>query len=123
MLIFVRLLHEANFSLYIESLSELIPWFFALDQTNYARWLSVHLRDMITLSHPAIYAEFKNGHFAVFKSRKPFSAIALDHAHVNEQNNHLVKDDGGAVGLLQSSVALRRWMVAGPELARGNSRI
>lgn len=45
-----------------------------------------------------------------------FSAIALDHAH--EQTNASVKGDGDAVGLTESPGALRRWMVAGPEIAR-----
>ena len=30
----------------------------------------------------------------------------------------MIKGDGGAVGLTESPVALRRWMVAGPEIAR-----
>ena len=50
------------------------------------------------------------------KSTRPFSAIAFDHAH--EQNNAVVKDDGGAIDLTQNPRALLRWMVAGPELAR-----
>ncbi|KAK3735626.1 hypothetical protein QZH41_007395 [Actinostola sp. cb2023] len=41
---------------------------------------------------------------------------ALDHAH--EQVNAIVKGEGGAVGLTENPAALRRWMVAGPELAR-----
>ena len=45
-----------------------------------------------------------------------FSSIALDHAH--EQVNAIVKGEGGAVGLTENPAALRRWMVAGPELAR-----
>ena len=50
------------------------------------------------------------------KSTRPFSAIAIDHAH--EQNNAVVKGDGGAIGLTQNPRALLRWMVAGPEIAR-----
>ena len=42
--------------------------------------------------------------------------MALDQAH--EQNNGAVKSDGGAVGLTQNPQALRRWMVAGPEVVR-----
>ena len=45
-----------------------------------------------------------------------FSAIAIDQAH--EQNNSLVKGDGGAVGLTESPAALRRWMISGPEVTR-----
>ena len=36
----------------------------------------------------------------------------------NEQNNKFVKKDSGAVGLLQNTKALLRWMVAGPKLVR-----
>lgn len=50
------------------------------------------------------------------KSKHAFSAIAIDHAH--EQNNASVKGDGGAVGLTENPSALRRWMVSGPEMAR-----
>ena len=42
--------------------------------------------------------------------------MALDQAH--EQNNGAVTSDGGAVGLTQNPQALRRWMVAGPEMVR-----
>ena len=42
--------------------------------------------------------------------------MAIDQAH--KQNNATVKSDGGAVGLTQNPEALRRWMVAGPEVAR-----
>ena len=61
--------------------------FFALDHTHYARWISVHLCDMESLRehYPAIYAEFLKGNFAMKKSRRAFSAIAIDQAH--EQNN------------------------------------
>ncbi len=45
-----------------------------------------------------------------------FSSMAIDQAH--EQHNAIVKGDGGAVGLTQNPEALKRWMVAGPEMAR-----
>ncbi len=42
--------------------------------------------------------------------------MPLNQAH--EQNNKLVKDSGGAVGLTQNPIAFRRWMVGGPQQAR-----
>ena len=56
-LIYVRSLREANFSMYLDALTELVPWFFALDHTNYARWIPVHLRDMAELAnkHPDVF--------------------------------------------------------------------
>lgn len=115
---FIRSYREADFKLYTESLSALIPFFFALDHMNYARWLPIHLRDMLSLEscHPRIFAEFSNGNFAVRKTESRFSCIAIDQAH--EQNNAVVKGDGGAIGLTEDPSALRRWMIAGPEISR-----
>ena len=96
----------------------MVPWFFALDHTIYARWIPVHLRDMAELAnkHPDVFTEFSNGHFTVQKTKRMFSAIPLDQAH--EQNNAYVKGDGGAIGLTDNATALRGCMVAGPEVAR-----
>lgn len=117
-LIYVKSLRTADFPLYIDCLMQLAPWFFCLDHTNYARWLPVHIQDMVNLNntHPKIASEFNDGKFTVHKTRRVFSSMALDHAH--EQNNAAVKSDGGAISLTQNPEALRRWMVAGPELVR-----
>ena len=63
-----------------------------------------------------IYEEFKAGHFTAQKTKRVFSAMPIDQAH--EENNACVKGDGGAVGLTENPSALRRWMIAGPEVAR-----
>ena len=91
---------------------------FALDHIHYSRWLPVHIRDMMTLSekHPNIAAEFHAGRFVIHKTSNKFSAMAIDQCH--EQNNATVKESGGAIGLTTDPLALRRWMVAGPEVAR-----
>ena len=114
----VSSIRQRNFQMYVASLIELVPWFFTLDHTHYARWLPVHIRDMVSLSdkHPAVAFEFGKGNFTVCKTSRPFSAIAVDHAH--EQCNKLVKEEGGAIGLTGNEHALRRWMIAGPEVAR-----
>ena len=80
------------------------------------RWLPVHIRDMTLLSedHPKIYDEFCAGKFVVHKTSNKFSAMAIDQCH--EQNNALIKELGGAVGLMTNPG--RRWMVAGPEVVR-----
>jgi hypothetical protein len=118
LLLYVRSLREGNFQLYVESIAKIAQWCFALDHTHYARWLPVHVRDMASLQWrlPAIAQQFQMGNFVVHKSMRPFSAMAIDQAH--EQNNTLVKGDGGAVGLTENPKALHRWMVAGPETAR-----
>ena len=117
-LVYVHSLRQASFTMYLDALTELTPWFFALDHTNYARWIPVHLKDMAELStkHPEIAKRFDDGHFTIQKTNRVFSAIPIDQAH--EQNNGYIKGDGGAVGLTDNPNALRRWMIAGPEVAR-----
>ena len=114
----VRAFREGNFTLYCVSLSELIPYLFANNNINYARWLPVHLRDMLNLerTHPEVAKQFHLGAFVVHKSGRDFSSMALDQAH--EQNNAVIKGDGGAIGLTEDPSALRRWMVAEPEVSR-----
>ena len=102
LLVFLKSLRLADFGMYVDAVYKMLPWFFALNHTNYARWLHIHVRDMRELT--------------VTKTRRRFSCIAIDQAH--EQNNAMVKDDGGAVGLTENASALRRWMLSGPEMAR-----
>ena len=115
---YIRSIRERNFQMYIQSLLHIAPWLFALDHTNYARWLPVHIADMINLSstHPEVYNEFKKGNFAVQKTSKAFSAMSVDQCH--EQMNKDIKGDGGAVGLTENQQALERWLLAGPEISR-----
>jgi hypothetical protein len=65
---------------------------------------------------PEVDKEFQNGNFLVKKSHCQFSSIAIDQAH--EQNNELVKGDGGAIGVIENMMQLQRWMVSCPEIAR-----
>ena len=67
-------------------------------------------------THPAVFQQFMSGNFVVQKTHNLFSSLSTDHAH--EQNNAKVKGCGGAIGLTENPGALRRWMVAGPEVAR-----
>ena len=118
MLTLVRSFREADFGLYREALAELLPYFFANNNVNYARWLTIHLRDMMCIDarHPEIAKEFHKGNFVVHKTERIFSGLPIDQAH--EQNSALIKGEGGAIGLTEDESALRGWMVAGPEVSR-----
>ena len=98
-LAFVRSQRTGDFDLYVSTLKEIIPWLFALDHTNYTRWLPVHLADMVRLEStaPELAEEFKQGRFVVQKSSNPFSSVSFDQAH--ENHNKEVKGDGGIIGL------------------------
>ena len=56
------------------------------------------------------------GNFVIRKSERYFSAISTDQAH--EQNNAIIKGDGGAIGILNDASTLDRWTTSGPEVAR-----
>ena len=111
-------IRSGDFQQYMKSIQDLIPWSFAMDHINYSRSLSINLRDMTLLStlHPSVYTHFSEGRFVAHRTTRSFSGMALDQAH--EQLNALVKGEGGAVGLTENAAALRRWMVAGPEISR-----
>lgn len=72
-------MRTSNFVLYVAALTGLAPWFFALDRTSYARWVSVHIKDMLELQHrhPDIFKEFSDGQFTVQKTSHAFSGIPL----------------------------------------------
>ena len=60
-------------------------------------------------------AEFKSSNFIkVNKNNHAFSSLPVDQAH--EQNNTIIKGNGGAIGLTESSSQLLRWMASEPEM-------
>ena len=98
---FIRSLREGHFPLYVQVCDELCAWFRVMDHTNYARSLSVHVRDMFQLSetHPDIHAKFLKGNVVVQKSPHKFSLIGKDQSH--EQSNKSLQSHGGAVVLYE----------------------
>ena len=96
--IFIRAQRTGNYSLYVESLQAIVPYFFALDHYNYARWLSIHIQDLLELDEFTLQA-FQTGKFVIKRSKKRFSALAVDQAH--EQLNKIIKNMGRIIGLTQ----------------------
>lgn len=88
-----------------------------INHVHYSRWFSVHVRDMSTVSQrcPDVYDQFMRNAFTSDVTGHKFSSIALSQAH--EYLNAQVKGDGGVIGLTENPGALRRWMLAGPQLS------
>ena len=78
----VRSLRTGDFDLYVDTLTKLTPWFFSLNHTHYARWMSVHVRDMCILdaTHPDVAQEFRNGKFIwpSLKENSPRSPLTVE---------------------------------------------
>ena len=90
-----------------------------MDHTNYARWLSVHVRDMFQLSEtpPDIHAKFLKGNYIVVqKSPHKFSLIGKDQSQ--EQSNKSLQSHGGAVVLYEIPETLTLFMLSGPDCTR-----
>ena len=86
LLVFVLSQRQSSFSMYLDALTDLVPWVFALDHTNCDRWIPVHIRDIIELQtrHPDVAREFNAGNFTIQKTNRIFSAIPIDQAHGHE---------------------------------------
>ena len=115
---FIRGFRSADFDLFRRCLKQIIPCMFVLDHAHYSRWLSVFLHDLERLedTDESIFQNFMEGHFVVNKSGKPFSCIAEDQAH--KQNNKSIRGDGGAVEIFDSEEALLNLVISGPVLAK-----
>ena len=74
LLVFLKSVRSGNFSLYKNALKSLLPWFFALDHYNYARWLSIHWYDMATVDKTNIQVKtaFEEGCFVITRTKSPF---------------------------------------------------
>ncbi|MES9879344.1 MAG: hypothetical protein ABW185_00490 [Sedimenticola sp.] len=96
---FVRNQRIGNWPGTLDAIDDLCPYFFALGHTNYSRWVPVFLRDMAQLPHrhPAVHANFMEGHFVVQRSEKKFSLMGLDQSQ--EHSIKMLKEDSGPKGL------------------------
>jgi len=80
-LLYVRPIREGDFKLYVDALTKIVPWFFSLEHTNYARWIPVHLRDSTLKDiHPKVFEEFLKGNFLVKKTAQDSLLLPLTKA-------------------------------------------
>ena len=119
-LIFVRSTREGNFKLNVEVMRSLLSWCFAFDRYYYARWLAVHVFDLLCLKsqNPNLFKILNDRGFCFSKTRNTFSSMPFDQIH--EQNNKSIKGNGGATNYFnkQDESSLLRWETCGPEVAR-----
>jgi len=112
-MVYVRSIREAGLLLYVDALTKIVHWFFALDHTHYP---DASLFIYGTWLHHCVCRVRERKLYCEEDSAQILCHIATDQGH--EQTNACVKDDGGAVNLTENPVALRRWMMSGPEMAR-----
>ena len=115
LLIFVRSLWGSSFPLYVDTITELTTWFFG--HVNYCQ-VSIRAR----LRYGKLWAYSLSRwwiHERKLHCSKNSTCLLIHCNHSGKRkNNTVVKGDEGAGGLTQNSEALRRWTVAGSEMAR-----
>ena len=80
---FVRSCRIADLTSYINSITTVMPYVFALDHLHYARNLPVFLHDLLVLAerHPSLYYELmENGNFMAQETAHAFSSMPIDQA-------------------------------------------
>ena len=79
----LRASREGNWELHLFAIRKMIPWCFAYDLLNYARYLPAYYAHMINLQtdHPQVYQHFSNGGLSVqLADDNPFGRIPVDQA-------------------------------------------
>lgn len=111
---FVRATRTADWDLHLATTEEIIPWFFAYDRINYARYLPVYLLEMLNLekTHPLVNKYLHNGEFVAQRQNVyGFSGIAMDQT-IEQTANRDSKTKGGLTGISRNPNAVHRWMLS-----------
>lgn len=106
---FIKAERTGNWSLHLSSTTGMIPHFFAMDRSNYARWLPIYLADMCMLeeTHPEVFKEFSTGSHSISRSGQPFSQVWTDMA-LEQSINLDSKSKGVIIGISRKEDAVER---------------
>lgn len=102
-----------SWELYLCCIEEVIPWAFAYDSQNYARYLILFLNDMrgLSVTMPEVYTAVTNGQFSVqMGGRNPFDRNEADKTIENTINRDC-KTAGGYIGFSSNFAATQRWVL------------
>ena len=120
LLLFVRATRESNWQLHLSTVRLMMPWFFAYDRVNYARYLPAYWMEMVNLpiTHPSCHSEMNvKGQWTVQRqSVHGFASIACDQA-IEQTLNRDAKTKGGWTGITQNRSAVYRWILSQHERA------
>ena len=106
-----RASREGDWDLHLSSIRKLIPWYFAYDNINYARYLSSYLSEMSHLEdeHPHVFTHLMSGGFAVqLGEDNPFGKIPVDQA-CEETVNRDTQTPAGTKGFSLKPKAVNKY--------------
>ena len=82
--LFLNFVHATwirDWALHLQSAAEMVPWYFAYDNLNYARYLPVYIYEMVIVPdiHPSVAEHFVAGNFVVQQQNLyPFSQTSMN---------------------------------------------
>jgi hypothetical protein len=110
-----------EWSKHLKSIFKMLPYMFAANRVNYARWLPTYLLDMISIPDE-LKAQFEDGQFTVRETSRCFNGIWSDMA----TEKTIIRDskgNSGIVGLTRKEPALVRWSLTRHILGEFASRM
>ena len=115
---FIRSSRVSDWQLHLASIHEMLPWMFAYDHTNYARYLPVYWIEMMNLpdTHPEAHGHLTPGEFAVQRSSGSFNQVPVDQT-IEQTINRDSKCPGGIIGFSLNKATVQRWTVTAHERA------
>ena len=102
-----------NLELHLSCVEAVIPWTFAYDRQNYARYLIPYLNDMSALPTimPEVFDAFVAGHFSVQMSKDNLFCQNEANKTIENTINRNCKTGGGYIGFSANFVATQRWVL------------
>ena len=110
---FSRACRTNDLDLFIFTLHEMCPIFFAGNRPNYSRWMVKYLLNLLNIeeTHPGLRAILQKGAFSIRRTQKSFSRTAVDITLEQTVNADAASRSTGIAAFGLSDSARRRWMM------------
>lgn len=109
--LFEYALRTNDFEMYITAAKKMCPLFFALNHSNYARWLTKHIDDLVNIdeSHPGLKKHFEDGALSIRRTPKNFCRSPIDLTLEQTINANAANKLTGVASFTNSIDARQRW--------------
>ena len=101
-----------DFDLHLQTTRQMLPYFFAMNHTNYMRGVTLYTQDMIQLPQEVI-DDLQRGMLSVKRIEGKFNSVGCDLALEQTQNRSSAVT-GGLIGFTQNKEATQRWLLLYP---------
>lgn len=109
--LFEYALRTNDVDMYITAARKMCPLFFTFNHSNYARWLTKNIDDLINMeqSHPGLRKYFENGALSIRRTPKDFCRSPVDLTLEQTINANAANKLTGVTSFTNSLYARQRW--------------